>query len=72
MFKLIFDDRGGHLSDDDRDCAAKICTETAAELQTLLPALPNLVRVNIASRGRVIPQLGFSARATTMDSVSLC
>lgn len=70
MFKLIFDDPHAHLSDDDRSVAEEICTDTATELRTLLPALPDLIRLRIASHGRVIPQLGMGARATTMNSVS--
>lgn len=70
MFELNFDDRNGHLSDDARNIAQKICTDTATELDVLLPALPDIVRIGIASRGRVIPQMGYGARATTPDSVS--
>ncbi|MEO8987308.1 MAG: DUF2268 domain-containing putative Zn-dependent protease [Rhodanobacter sp.] len=40
------------------------------ELRDLLPALPGVVQIQIANHGRVIPQLGYGARATTMDSVS--
>ncbi|WEN14343.1 DUF2268 domain-containing putative Zn-dependent protease [Rhodanobacter sp. AS-Z3] len=70
MFKLIFDDPHRHLSNDDRQIAEEICADTATELRTLLPALPKMVRLRIASRGRVIPQLGFGARSNTKRSVS--
>lgn len=69
MFKLTFEDPRGDLSDDERRLAVNICIDTAKELRTLLPALPDVVKIRVASRGRVIPQLGYGAGAATMDSV---
>lgn len=70
MFKLTFEDPHVPFSCDDRRIAERICADTALELRTLLPALPDVVQIQIGSHGRVIPQLGYEARATTMDSVS--
>ena len=70
MFNVTFADPDVSFSRGDRSIAEKICADPAMELRVLLPALPDVVEIEISNRGRVIPQLGYGARATTMDSVS--
>lgn len=69
MFNLTFEDHGRHLTDGERHLAERICADTATQLYALLPALPEAVRVHLTTRGRVIPQFGYGARAATLDSV---
>lgn len=70
MFRVTFEEPHAPFSREDRRTAEKICADTATELRFLLPALPDVVHVQISNHGRVIPQLGYGARATTVNSVS--
>ena len=70
MFDVTFADPHVPFSHEDRRIANKICADSAMELRVLLPALPDVVHVQIGNHGRVIPQFGYGARATTMNSVS--
>lgn len=63
MLSVVFHRRYCALTDADRRLVEAICARTSTELRNLLPALPMVVHVNVFTRGRVIPQLGYGARA---------
>ncbi|MBU6247040.1 MAG: hypothetical protein KGN77_04725 [Xanthomonadaceae bacterium] len=69
MLKLVYD-RHCALSGSERDLVERICSTVSDELRQLLPALPGEVQVHVGTRGRVIPQLGYGARATTRSSLA--
>ncbi|MGN6226484.1 MAG: DUF2268 domain-containing putative Zn-dependent protease [Dyella sp.] len=69
MLKPIFD-RRCVLSGAERSMVEQICSDTSAELRTMLPTLPREVRVHVATHGRVIPQVGVGARAVTRKSMA--
>lgn len=70
MLKPVFNRRHCALSNAERDIVETTCARASVELRRLLPALPDVVHVNVATRGRVIPQLGYGARATTERSLA--
>ena len=70
MLNPVFNHRRCALTEAERGLIQSICTQVSTELRSQLPTLPGVVDVHVATRGRVIPQLGYGARASTPRSLS--